>query len=127
MLNAIAYVSIPTLEAVVASHRVYSLVFDTPGQAVIWLTTTVAAILLLWRSRGWPALLILTGCIGYLIIMSLNALYMYTMIRPIESIPTDGCVWRHWSLCLLEAISPFAVLCLPVGVLWLALRVARRI
>jgi hypothetical protein len=115
------------LAEIVGSRAVFDFVFGMPAQSVIWLINTAAAILFLWRNRGWPESLILIGCVGNLITMSFSALYMYTLKFPLASIPPDGCEYRHWSLCLLAALSPFAVLCLPLGVLWLAIRVTRRI
>src|SRR5262252_1780694 len=97
-----------------------NLVLSPQAQLVSSGLFLVASILFIRKSSGAPAVLLVIGSIGWLVFWLLNAFPSYTYAT--HATPLDGCVYRHWALCVAEHVGVLATLCFPIGLLWLALR-----
>jgi hypothetical protein len=98
-----------------------NLVFFPQVQVLLSFVLAVGATVLFRKVRGWPALLILIGSVGYFVMNAINAFFMYA----IDWIPSGSSVWRHWSINLLDNAAGVATVCLPIGLLAFALRATR--
>jgi hypothetical protein len=93
-----------------------------PLQLALSLVVSVASIIMLRRVGGWPAILLVVGSVGYLLVTAQNTLFMYDYSYHWISLPA---FWEHWSMLLFFRISGLASLCFPVGFLWFSLRLTR--
>jgi hypothetical protein len=106
-----------------AHGRPENIVLSPYLQLVLSILLGVGSLLLFRRGGGPAAFLLVIGSAGWFVFWSLNAFSEYTFTK--EPGPLDGCIYRHWSLCILEHVGVVATLCFPIGFLWLALRASR--
>ncbi len=97
-------------------YRPENIVLAPRMQLTLSLFLVVAAILLFRKRRGAPALLLVIGSAGWFVFWALNAFSKYTFSN--EPGTLDGCIFRHWSLCVLEWAGVIATLCFPIGFFW---------
>ena len=90
----------------------FTLVMSRQIQALLSLVLLLGAFMLYRRFRRWPALLILVGAIGFVILRVGNIVLVYTF--PSGSSPSAAIVWG-WSV--LDAVAAAATVFLPIGLL----------
>jgi hypothetical protein len=100
-----------------------NLVSFSPVQVLLSFVLAVGATVLFRKVRGWPALLILIGSVGYFVMNANNAFFMYAITY--HWIRLGSPVWRHWSINFLDNAAGVATVCLPIGLLAFALRATR--
>src|SRR2546430_2881209 len=99
-----------------------NIVFLPQTQVLLSLMLAIGAIILFRKVRGWPALLVLVGSLGYFVMHLINAVSAFTI--SVGSSPGSSIV-RGWSV--LDNVAGVATVFLPIGLLAFALRATRRI
>ena len=124
MKRALTYsLGIIVVTLIFLRYRPENVVLAPRVQMLLSLLIVIGAVLLIRRHCDTPALLLLVGSVGWTVFWALDVFSDYTWSK--EPGPLDGCLYRHWSLCVLHFISTIATVCLPIGFLWFALRVTR--
>jgi hypothetical protein len=85
--------------------------------AILWVAAGVGAVLLFRRFGGAAPLLLVIGTVGFLI------------LQVVESIgyQSPEVVMRHATFSnTVDRIARLGTLCLPVGIVWLGIRLLRR-
>jgi len=90
-------------------------------QTVGWLVLTAGSIMLLRRAAGVSAVLLLIGSVGGVVMSALYAFGRFTL----DYMVLDGPAWAHWSFEALADAAGVAVICFPIGLVWLSLQYVR--
>ena len=104
-------------------YRPENVVLAPRVQMLLSLLIVIGSVLLIRCRYETPILLLLVGSAGWTVFWALDVFSDYTWSKEVG--PLDGCLYRHWSLCVLHFVSAIATVCLPIGFLWFALRVTR--
>ena len=104
-------------------YRPENVVLAPRVQMLLSLLIVIGSVLLIRQRCDTSALLLLVGSAGWTVFWALDVFSDYTWSK--EPGPLDGCLYRHWSLCVLHFVSAIATVCLPIGFLWFALRITR--
>lgn len=127
MKRALPYLAIAIgvllLTLVVLRYRAENIVLSPRVQMLSSLSFVFGSVLLLRRCAEAPTLLLLIGSLCWTVFWSLDVFSDYTWSK--EPGALDGCLYRHWSLCVLHFVGAIGTVCLPIGFLWLALRLSR--
>src|SRR5581483_4819765 len=98
-----------------------NIVFFPQTQVLLSLVLAVGAIILFRKVRGWPALLVLIGSLGYFVMHLSNAVAAFTIS---EGSSPDASIVLWWSV--MDNIAGVATVFLPIGLLAFALHATRR-
>src|SRR6266436_5366308 len=124
----VAFRGIPSWTSVAILFLLALLLYSWPDivisplfQTVAWLVIAGASSMLVRRGAGVPALLLLIGSIGGVVMAALYAFGRFTL----NYMVLDGPAWAHWSFEALAHTAGVAAVCFPIGVVWMALRYVR--
>jgi hypothetical protein len=123
LVYSLVIIGVIVVALILLRYRAENIVLAPRVQMLLSLLIVIGSVLLIRRRCEAPALLLLIGSSGWTVFWALDVFSDYTWSKEIG--PLDGCLYRHWSLCVLHFVGAIATLCLPIGFLWFALRVTR--
>jgi hypothetical protein len=86
-------------------------------QLAVWVVGTVGAVLLFRRFGGAAPLLLVIGTVGFLVWQVVDSIIVY---QSPEVVLRHGTVFNA-----IDHIDRLAAMCLPIGLVWLGVRVTR--